>query len=207
MSFQSGRDGRPLFPLFPTASWVPILSQKLALVFQLLRKGGIRFTIPHALRFTTQVSGHDFSVLLEPSEATRKQRSRAVKRRKIFPCAVGPRAAAPSRPGFGLLGRNAAEREQKNPSDGSCFTSSNQQGRYVDLDLCAQCPLGFPHRVSDLSTNRVCSTRAQTPKHMQRTFVKSSAVHAFRARLIAPRCFKSCQPRDFRGVFCHCFSY
>jgi hypothetical protein len=41
---------------------VPIPSQKLALVFQLLRKGGIQSTIPHALRSTTQVSGHDFSV-------------------------------------------------------------------------------------------------------------------------------------------------
>jgi len=33
-----------------------------ALGFQLLRKGGIRCTIPHLLRSTTQVSGHDFSV-------------------------------------------------------------------------------------------------------------------------------------------------
>src|SRR5258707_1014612 len=40
----------------PTEPGCPILSQKLPLVFQLLRKGGIRFTIPHALRF------HDTSV-------------------------------------------------------------------------------------------------------------------------------------------------
>jgi hypothetical protein len=33
---------------------------------------------PRAIRATRQVSGHDFSVLLEPSEAMRKQRSRAV---------------------------------------------------------------------------------------------------------------------------------
>jgi hypothetical protein len=62
--------------------------------FQLLRKGGIRFTISHGLRSTTQVSGHDFSVLLEPSEAMRKQRSRAVQALKnILPCAAGRRAA------------------------------------------------------------------------------------------------------------------
>jgi len=31
--------------------------------------------------------------------------------KRFFPYAVGPRAAAPSMPGFGLLGRSAAERE------------------------------------------------------------------------------------------------
>jgi len=31
-----------------------------------------------------------------------------------FPCAAGPRAAAPRKPEFGLSGRNAAKREQKN---------------------------------------------------------------------------------------------
>ena len=54
-----------------------------------------------ALRSTRQVSGHDLSVLLEPSEATRKQRSRAVKEtKKILPYAVGSRAAAPGEPAF-----------------------------------------------------------------------------------------------------------
>lgn len=33
--------------------------------------------------------------------------------KEIFPCAAGPRAAAPIKPGFGLRGRSAAEREQK----------------------------------------------------------------------------------------------
>jgi hypothetical protein len=57
-------------------------------------KGEIRFTIPRAIRATRQVSGHDFSVLLEPSEAMRKQRSRAVQALKnILPCAAGRRAA------------------------------------------------------------------------------------------------------------------
>ncbi len=33
------------------------------------------------------------------------------------PCAAGSRAAAPGKPGFGLLGRNAAERAQKTPTE------------------------------------------------------------------------------------------
>jgi hypothetical protein len=49
---------------------------------------------------TRQVSGHDFS--------------RAVKTvQNNPPYAVGSRAAAPSKCGFGLLGRKAAERETK----------------------------------------------------------------------------------------------
>jgi hypothetical protein len=39
---------------------------------------------PHAIRATRQVSGHDFSVLHEPSEAMRKQRSRAVQALKKY---------------------------------------------------------------------------------------------------------------------------
>jgi hypothetical protein len=61
-----------------------MLSQKLVLVFQLLGKGGIQSTIPHALRFTTQVSGHDFSRAVQAAA------------RKI-PCAAGPARSAAER--------------------------------------------------------------------------------------------------------------
>jgi hypothetical protein len=83
----------------------------MALVFS-LRKGGIPFTIPHALRSPRQVSGHDFTgapgkpafgllgwlVRLARSERSeRGLRSRAEKLLKeTIPYAVGSRAAAPS---------------------------------------------------------------------------------------------------------------
>jgi len=47
-----------------------------------------------------QVSGHGFSRALQFLKET-------------LPRAAGSRAAAPGRPGFGLLGRNAAERAKK----------------------------------------------------------------------------------------------
>jgi hypothetical protein len=41
----------------------------------------------------------------------------------LLPYAVGSRAAAPSRLGFGLLGRNAAERAKKKSAGFSLFRS------------------------------------------------------------------------------------
>src|ERR1044071_290401 len=89
-----------------TAGW-PILSRKLALVFQLLQKGGIRFTIPHALRSTTQVSGPDFS--------------RAKKALQSEPF-LGPQARAQLLPASGLSCWDAMQRSaQKKISKTSAF--------------------------------------------------------------------------------------
>ena len=44
---------------------------------------------------------------------------------EILPCAAGSRAAAPQEPGFGFLGRNAAEREQNILCSYSCFPAAS----------------------------------------------------------------------------------
>jgi len=70
------------------------------------------------------MSGHDLSALPEMSAANQGLRSRAVKRAKeTFPCAAGPRAAAPANLGW-FAGQKAAERAQKILTLGSIMPPS-----------------------------------------------------------------------------------
>ena len=119
-------------PLLRTAVDRPSFHRSWLLLFQLLQKKGIQSIIPCA-------SIHDTSVRArlerlarsdpEFAEGERGLRSRAVQAAaRTIPCAAGPgsptspvlarwggdpRADAPRKPGFGLLGRNASERAKK----------------------------------------------------------------------------------------------
>src|SRR5689334_9778740 len=103
-----------------------ILSQKPALVFQLLRRIGFDSLFLTPLRPTTQVSGHDFSALpemtLSLSKGSRGLRSRAEKAADTtIPCAAGPRAAAPGMPGFlGCWDAMQRSARKKDSEDRTC---------------------------------------------------------------------------------------
>ncbi len=76
----------------------PILSQKLAVDFQLLRKSGIRHTTLLHFRHTRQVSGHDLAVSAKRAPRARAAESCRKTLQKTVPCAAGSRAAAPASP-------------------------------------------------------------------------------------------------------------
>jgi hypothetical protein len=105
------------------------------------------FTIPHTLRSTTQVSGHDFSRAVQAAP-------------RIIPYAVGSRAAAPSRPAFGLLGRNAAKRA-KNNSKSRAFID-----RCCTVKRTSHC--SFPHSLT--KANIPGSNPRQNPYDLKTTY-------------------------------------
>jgi hypothetical protein len=108
-------------------------------VFQLPRKDVISITMPHALRSTTQASGHDLSDLPEMSVANRGLRSRAENAPQRNPSLRRrPARSCSQKPGFGLLGRNAAERAKNLPLINTGSTDLNEPAEEPSLTAGAR---------------------------------------------------------------------
>jgi len=82
-----------------------------------------------SIHYSSRASVHDTSV------RARLQSCQKSSSKKTLPCAAGSRADAPSKPVFGLLGRNAAKRA-KNNSKNRPFIDRLCSGKERDTFLC-----------------------------------------------------------------------